>query len=110
MLAFKDEVLFVVSSTATAVSMPNGDLEALVAGRRRRRRRRSWRSSPFDAMVNVAVMGDDLLDDRRPDFGLWRRRRRGEWCRCRAWGTLLPASDDDLVFDHIARWRWWGRR
>jgi hypothetical protein len=57
-------------------------------------------------VVNVSVVRDDLLDDGRSNLRLW--WRWWEWSRRRGRRTLLPASDDDLVFDHFAlatRWR-----
>lgn len=50
------------------------------------------------------MVRDDLLDDGWTDFWLWWRRWRWwrRWCR----GTLLLASNDNLVLDHFAFARW----
>jgi len=56
-------------------------------------------------MINMSMMSDDFLDDRRPDFRLWGWRGWG-WQRSRNWGfRALAASNNDLVFDDFARWR-----
>ena len=55
-------------------------------------------------MINMSMMGDDFLDDRRPDFRLWWWRGRG-WQRSLNRGfRALAASNNDLVFDDFARW------
>jgi len=56
-------------------------------------------------MVNVSVMGDDLLDDRRPDFRLWWWRWRWRQRSHNGRGRALTASNDDLVLDDFALWR-----
>jgi hypothetical protein len=84
-------------------------------GRRWRRRRRRRRSRSFDPVVNMSVVSDDLLDDRRTNdrLELRRRWRRGFGSRFSRWlrnrrRTPLAASDDDLLlFDGFAWRRSW---
>lgn len=57
-------------------------------------------------MINMSVVCDDFLNDRRSDFRLWWRWWR-RWRR-RGRATLFLASNDDLVLDHLAtRGRRW---
>lgn len=61
-------------------------------------------------MVNVSVMRDDLLNDRRANFRLrrwWRRRWRWGWGWRRSGSAFLLAPDDDLVPDDFARVGGW---
>ena len=62
-------------------------------------------------MVDVPVVSDDLLDDRRPDFWLWSWRRRWGRRRGRRRGrrsALLFESDDDFVSNDFPVVLWWG--
>lgn len=70
-------------TTPTKQSVPNLDL-----------------ASAQLTVVNVPVVGDDLLNDGRADFWFWSWRwrwGRRRWRRRRGRSTLFLASDDDLV-------------
>jgi len=52
---------------------------------------------------------NNLLDDRRPDLGLWWWRWGRERCRWRGRRTLFFTTDYYFVFDHFTLTSRWGR-
>jgi len=85
--------------------------------RRRRLRWRCWSTGRFYAVVDMAMVVNNFLDDRRSDNGLWWRWRWRRWgwrrswlsWRLRGWRSLSSANDDLLPLV-ITRWRRWAGR
>jgi hypothetical protein len=93
------------TSATAAFSAVDLDLVCFVYNRRGRRwwrRRRGWcrRAGSDNAVINVSVVRDDLLNNGGTNFWLWhwrRRRRRRRWRRRGCGSPLFFASNDDLV-------------
>jgi len=109
------EFIEIAPSTSMAVALSTVDLdfEGFVNWRGRRWwrwwGRRSGSTGPDDTMVDMPVVGNNLLDDRRANFWLrrWRRWwRRWGWRGGRSRSSLFLASDDDFVSYDFAVLGW----
>jgi hypothetical protein len=124
-ILFDDDILVEVPAVTSARSM-DLNLEVVLTRRtwwrrRRLRLRRGWRrcrsTGRLYAVIDVAMVVDNFLDNRWSDdwlrWGRWRRRlwRRRSWLswRLRGWRSLSSADDDFLSFV-ITRWWWWAGR
>jgi hypothetical protein len=111
-----DDILVKVLAVTCSRTM-DLDFQVVFLGWTWWRRRRRWRgrlTCRLNAVINVAMVVDDLLNNRWPNDRLrwwwWRRRRRG-WFSWWLWsrGPFSSANDDFLTFDLTGRRRWTGR-
>jgi len=81
---------------------------------RRRWRRRSGLTGRLNTVIDVAMVMDDLLNNRWPNDRLrwwWRRRRWRSWFSWWLWSRRpFSPADDDLLTFNLTGWRWWTGR